>query len=78
MSFQIITDSAANLTTTLIKEKDVKVVSLSYIIGEKEYLSYIPEKETDYKSFYDLLRAKEHVKTSLVGYDRVEEAVRTS
>ena len=76
MSFRIITDSSANLTTALIKEKDVKVVSLSYIIGEKEYLSYIPEKETDYKSFYDLLRAKEHVKTSLVSYERAEEAIK--
>lgn len=76
MSFCIITDSSANLTTKLINEKNIKVISLTYIIGEKEYLSYIPEKETDYKSFYDLLRAKEHVKTSLVSYERVEEAVK--
>lgn len=76
MSFSIITDSSANLTTKLISEKDVKVVSLSYMIGEKEYLSYIPEKETDYKSFYDLLRAKEHIKTSLVSYERAEKAIK--
>ena len=76
MSFTIITDSSANLTTSLINKKNVKIVSLTYIVGDKEYLSYIPKKETDYKNFYDLLRAKEHVKTSLVGYDRVEEAVK--
>lgn len=76
MSFCIITDSSANLTNKLISEKNIKVISLTYIIGEKEYLSYIPEKETDYRSFYDLLRAKEHVKTSLVSYERVEEAVK--
>lgn len=76
MSFSIITDSSANLTNKQISKKDVKIVSLSYIVGEKEYLSYIPKKETDYKSFYDLLRAKEHIKTSLVSYERVEEAVK--
>ena len=76
MSFTIITDSSANLTTSLINKKDIKVVSLTYIVGETEYLSYIPKKETDYKNFYDLLRSKEHVKTSLVGYERVEEAVK--
>ena len=78
MPFSIITDSSANLTNAQINEKNIKIVSLSYIIGDKEYLSYIPEKETDYKSYYDLLRAKEHIKTSLVGYERVEEAVRIS
>lgn len=78
MSFCIITDSSANLTTKLIKNKKIEVISLTYIIGETEYLSYIPKKETDYKSFYDLLRAKEHVKTSLVSYERVEEAVKAA
>ncbi len=76
MSFSIITDSCANLTSKQIEDFGLKVVSLSYTVGNTEYLGYVEGKETDYKAFYDLLRAKEHVKTSLVGYDRVEAALK--
>ncbi len=76
MSYTIITDSAANLTKDLIKEYGVKVVSLTYTIKENEYLSYIEGEDADYKSFYELLRSKESVKTSLVSYERVENALK--
>ena len=66
MSFTIITDSGANLTTDQIKAYDVKVVSLTYTVKDTEYLSYVDGEETDFKAFYDLLRSKESVKTSLV------------
>ena len=69
MSFSLITDSAANLTTKLIKDNDIKVVSLSYNVGGKEYLGYIEGEETDYKAFYAMLRSKEKVQTSLVNYE---------
>lgn len=75
MSFAIISDSCANLTAKQIAEYGIKIVPLSYTVGNKEYLGYIEGEETDYKAFYDLLRAKEHVKTSLVSYDRVEAAL---
>lgn len=77
MSFTIITDSGANLTSKQIKDFGVKIVSLTYNVGDKEYLSYVPGEETDYKAFYDMLRNKEHIKTSLVSYDRVEAALKT-
>ncbi len=76
MSFSIITDSGANLTAELIKEYGVKVVSLSYTVKDQEFLSYVEGEETDYKAFYDLLRSKESVKTSLVSYERVESALK--
>ena len=76
MSFSIITDSCANLTTKQIKDYGVKIVPLTYTVGDKEYLGYIEGEETDYKTYYDLLRAKEHVKTSLVSYERVENALK--
>lgn len=76
MSFSIITDSAANLTSKQIKDYGIKIVSLTYNVGGEEYLSYLPGEETDYKAFYDMLRNKEHVKTSLVSYDRVESALK--
>ena len=76
MSFTIITDSGANLTTDQIKAYDVKVVSLTYTVKDTEYLSYVEGEETDFKAFYDLLRSKESVKTSLVSYERVETALK--
>lgn len=76
MSFTIITDSGANLTTDQIKAYDVKVVSLTYTVKDTEYLSYVDGEETDFKAFYDLLRSKESVKTSLVSYERVETALK--
>lgn len=75
MSFVIVTDSGANLTPEQYREYDVSVVSLTYSVGDKEFLSYEDGKAADYKGFYDLLRSKEHVKTSLVSYERVENAL---
>lgn len=75
MSFVIITDSGANLTPSQYREYDARVVSLTYSVGDKEFLSYEEGKEPDYKGFYDLLRSQEHVKTSLVSYERVENAM---
>ncbi len=76
MSFSIITDSCANLTNEQVKNYGVKVVSLTYIVKDTEYLGYVEGEETDYKAFYDLLRSKEAVKTSLVSYERVEAALK--
>ena len=76
MSFSIITDSCANLTNEQVKNYGVEVVSLTYIVKDTEYLGYVEGEETDYKAFYDLLRSKEAVKTSLVSYERVEAALK--
>lgn len=77
MSFTIVTDSCANLTPAQIKDYEIKIVPLTYTVGDTEYLGYIEGEEPDYKGFYDMLRGKEHVKTSLVSYDRVEKALRS-
>ncbi len=76
MSFSIISDSCCNLTNKQVTDYGVKIVPLTYSIGGTEYLGYVEGEETDYKAFYDLLRAKEHVKTSLVSYERVENALK--
>jgi DegV family protein with EDD domain len=76
MSFSIISDSCANLTTSQINDFGIKIVPLTYTVKDEEYPGYVEGAEFDYKSFYDLLRAKEHIKTSLVGYERVENALR--
>ncbi|MBO5852758.1 MAG: DegV family protein [Clostridia bacterium] len=76
MSFSIITDSCSNLTNEQIKNYNIKVVPLTYSIGDTEHLGYIEGEEFDYKAYYELLRSKVHIKTSLVSYERVENALK--
>lgn len=76
MSFTIITDSAANLTNKQVTDYGIKVVTMSYITPNEEVLSYVEGKEPDYKTFYNRLRNKEHITTSLVSYERVEAIVK--
>ena len=59
MKFEIITDSSANLTDSLIEKYDLKIISLSYFIGEEEYLSYKEGVKTDYSEFYARIRKKQ-------------------
>ena len=75
MTFSIITDSAANLTKQLIEENDIRIVSMSYSVAGKEYAGYVEGCEPDYKNFYNLLRNKEKVQTSLVNYQDCEKAL---
>ena len=56
MKFEIITDSSANLTDSLIEKYDLKIISLSYFIGEEEYLLYKEGVKTDYSVIYAWIR----------------------
>lgn len=66
MSFEIVTDSSANLPQALIKEHNIHVLSLSYYIDEEEFCSYVPGEENDLSYFYEKLHGKSHIRTSLV------------
>ncbi len=70
MSYVIVTDSAANLPEELIEKCDLQVISLTFHINGKEYYSYEKGKKTDLKQFYDMMRNKEVINTSLIGPDR--------
>lgn len=74
MAFEIITDSSANLTREMAKKLDVRILSLSFFLGEDEYKSYPEDKEFDYSWYYDALRKKEPARTSLVSVDCFKEA----
>ena len=37
MSFTILTDTSANLPTSLLKEHDISVIPYHYFIGDKPY-----------------------------------------
>ena len=69
MAYEIITDSSSNLSKSMIKEIGVRILPLSFFIGNEEYKGYREDEEFDYASFYEKLRSKENVKTSLVNTD---------
>ena len=76
MSFKIITDSAANLTDEQIKEYDVEILSLKYIIDGKEYDSYVKGEKTDFSEVYRLLREKEMITTSLASREICDNVIK--
>lgn len=74
MSYVIVTDSAANLTEELYDSLGISVLSLSFRVDGKEYKSYEKGKKTDLKQFYNMMRNKEMITTSLVDPDQFTQA----
>ena len=74
MSYRIFTDCGSNLTPEMYDKYDIEVLSLKFMIDGKEYLSYKKGESIDIKLFYEKMRNKEHVTTSLVNADEFETA----
>lgn len=66
MSFTIVTDSSSNLTDQQIQEYGVSILSLSFFVSGREYQSYVKGQHNDLKKFYDMMRQKEPITTSLI------------
>ena len=65
MSFQIITDSAANIPTPMIEKMGVAVIPFYYYIDGQEYTC--TDTETfDGHAYYDMIRARTKVNTSQI------------
>ncbi len=73
MSYVIVTDSSANLPEGLIEQCGISVVPLSFHAGGKELKSYEKGKVTDFKQFYDMMRNKEVITTSLVSPEQFSD-----
>ena len=73
MSFEIVTDSAANLPEEMIEQYGIHVLSLSFFVDDKEYYSYEPGKKTDLSSFYEMMRQKKEIRTSLVNLEQAKQ-----
>ncbi len=69
MSYVIVTDSAANMPEEIYERYGITVISLSFHVNGKEYKSYEKGKKTDLKQFYNMMRSKEVITTSLIGPD---------
>lgn len=70
MSFVIVTDSCANLPEDMIEQYNLSIIPLCFHVGDREMKSYEKGKKTDFKQFYDMMRKKEMITTSLVDPDR--------
>ena len=75
MSFEILTDSASNLTDDLLEKYGIHMLSCFYLIDDVEYPCYVPGR--DYaeagREFYHKLRNKVDIKTSLINTARLIE-----
>ncbi|MBQ7288717.1 MAG: DegV family protein [Clostridia bacterium] len=71
MSFQIITDSCANLTKEIVKQYNIEVLPLEYLMNGVSYPITVDCKEADMKDFYNQMRAGTVVKTSMVNGEAV-------
>lgn len=66
MSFEIVTDSSCNLTEELIDRYGLHILSLRFLVGDKEYYSYTKGEVTDLAQFYDMMREKAVITTSQI------------
>ena len=78
MSFEIITDTSANLTEELVGKLDIRVLALSIFNGEEQYNRVTEDGEFDYADFYGRLRNKENIKTALVNVDEFSKSFESS
>ena len=65
MSFVILTDTSANLPTSLLKQNDISVIPFSYFIKDKEY-SCLDTDGFDGKKFYKAMRLGAKITTSQI------------
>lgn len=66
MEFEIITDSSANLSEEQIEQFGIHILSLSFFIEDKEYLGYEKGRISDLAFYYEQMRQKRTMRTSLV------------
>lgn len=69
MSFEIFTDTSANLTSELISRYNIRVIPFSYFIDGKEYCCEVPS-DFDGGSFYDSMRGGVMPTTSQINPQR--------
>ncbi|MBE7040151.1 MAG: DegV family protein [Ruminococcaceae bacterium] len=76
MSFVLFTDSSANLTTEIIEKFGIEVIPMIFLVNGVEHRSYRKGENVDIKQYYDMMRNKENIKTSLLSPETYQEAFR--
>lgn len=73
MNYEIVTDSSSNLTKDLIEEYGIHIISLLFILSDKEYLSYKKDEDVDLSQFYDMMRNGQTMSTSTINIKACEK-----
>ncbi|MCL2883185.1 MAG: DegV family protein [Coriobacteriia bacterium] len=76
--YDIISDSTANLTDGQIEDFQIKILPLEFIVDGVSYKAYDPDVKTDNHQFYEMMRAGQVVRTSLVSISNADAALRSS
>ena len=64
--FEIMTESTANLPDEMIEKYHLHILSLTFVVDGKEYKAYEQGNITELAPFYEMMREKKDIKTSLV------------
>lgn len=64
--FEIMTESTANLPDDMIEANHLHVLSLTFLVDGREYKAYEKGNLTELAPFYEMMREKKDIKTSLV------------
>ncbi|MCI8590302.1 MAG: DegV family protein [Clostridiales bacterium] len=77
MSYKILTDSASNLTPQDAEQYKIEVVPFTFSMGGRDFKCYAPgvDQADELARFYELMRVKADVKTSMVNADRMLNAI---
>lgn len=71
-NFEIMTDSAANLSREMIEQQELSILSLTYTVDGIEYKGYEKGKEISAAPVYDMMRKQKEIQTSLVNGQEAE------
>ena len=73
--YVLLTDSSCDLSTQLIEQMDISVLSLSLLIEEKEYTDEIARTRLTLPDFYQRLREGQNAKTSAINVGQFIQAM---
>lgn len=76
MAYQIVTDSACNLTEEMIDEFGLEILPLTFMVDGEEHTSYLKGAKTDLKQFYRMMREGKVITTSLPHLSQTEKTLR--
>ena len=71
--YAVITDSTADLSPELVRELDVEIIPLQFVIDYHTYLNYPDGRELSEKAFYQMLRQQKTATTVQVNASRFVE-----
>ena len=76
MAYQIVTDSACNLTEEMIDEFGLDSLPLTFMVDGVQHQSYLKGEKTDLKQFYTMMREGKVITTSLPNMQESEKTLR--